>query len=687
MSNKGNCIDFSVEQLRYINQTTPALFPDPTRQYISPPVIEDLSKHKHVQDLFQIDVNKSVMHPNGFTFINPPPFHYSPAPLAIPTEADFTPFDEVKLPESFADIHITNIHSGHEFALHTPMLSVYGIGSHHFAGPSHPLFRDPVGMLSKRLQMLRTFLETSTLPIYLLKNAIAHIYRLDMPTILETPDKTLQRPTSFDLSQCHDRFLEVLLIEEMGLFIVPFINYWCDTYLNQASPEEAVAILHRIFFTSSIESINSILPTDANKVPPTAYTHLISVVLEVVRKSKGSFMETIASLETTDHAIGLVKAMLLASIVCSKSSVALIDQAAMTPFRRFILDWSSVDPTSDDEAPAPDAPVDMQAAGEEFVECQGLYPSEFAIGIEGNGPSFIAAQGTKMFWHWEYFRRLVVANMTELKTRVIILPSHFPVALLEVIMRLIHGYDPLHVLLHELSRTDLEFVISSGAEFGLLRSNVETPTPHPLFFSLYRAASSKMLVPLSTTNCLEQLQAAHELGLVSEVNDALSFAVQFWDTVADQCRKQLKLLDPTLLKELINRIAVTEPTPRHSPAPRFGTTPAAAAPVAVAAPYTSDTANVSRRIRRPITVTLAHEDLADEGTPFLDVFLPAGTPMDGLFSHFQPFAPFEVVFFNPEGKGRLKFPSNDAATNALAMDQSLLGSTPVRVQHYWELRP
>lgn len=417
--------------------------------------------------------------------------------------------EQIILPPSLGDLRIKNVPSGAEFILHLPLLASQGIGTCTRVCSPQELESAAIVECGLRLTTFISLLEKSEFPIHVFQTIINRLYNSTHPVPKAAIDASNSIP--FNLSKCVEMVQFILEAESAGIILTPLVQHWQDRYLKRATSSEVIALLHRLFYVSSIDALQTCFGNPNPSSYKASLLHILALVLEVVRKFLPQLLEDVASLELSECSVGTAKVMLLSRLVYgrellphpSKSPIDLI-QARYSRFYDLAWRWAAADTVETLACALSDSltigsgdttlqgngekveDVDMVEAGQKLRIQHDCHPSEFAIGIEGNGAGFIIVQSTTLIHSWEYFKRICRANLSEMKNRVIVLPSYFPSALLPTVLALCH-----HQVadMAGLNRKSLDFVLSHGVEFGLLANDPEQ-MPYPLFAKLHRRATA-----------------------------------------------------------------------------------------------------------------------------------------------------------------------------------------------------
>lgn len=519
----------SVEQIRWLNQARPQLF---TQKGLARPE-QTLARFFEVQMLFKPSSEPTAASPSNMAHKAPEPIVYAPTPLAAPFQAGILHKNLTALlspipSASLSDIRIKNAHYNREFEMCSGVLAARGIGSvprlkmvsDHGGGLALPNDKNLGTVESEsttekteahksqisreadeKLEIFQRLLESSTTPISVLEKAVQILHGCHFPAL-----DTYQAEGSVEAEKTHSFSSEdsisllaaVLFISSDLKLETPYdaLSAWRDGVLRKASDEDILAFSLLVF-----DLYGSVPPGNVHEA---VLFVLVAAVEQLMRWGRDwlTFRQS-AVLGKYPSLKPIASLISQRGVRSTGSELSALPKRVLTP--KFDLAWSSNTPPS----AMPLAPVtnafqsmaisttvdmDMEEAGMAFLRESDAGPSEFAVCIDKQA-SFILAQSWLLYAYWPYFGRLVTANLSEMTSRVLVLPSHFPVRVLEVILKLIHGYSQSDVqqCISALSKDDLRFVLSDGFEFGILRDWEASMGSFNVFEPLFDACKSQTL--------------------------------------------------------------------------------------------------------------------------------------------------------------------------------------------------
>ena len=351
-----------------------------------------------------------------------------------------------------------------------------------------------------------SLLQDSNVPSVFIDLLISDLYNLNDPTSEEsamnspaTIDSADEKSSSFSVPLCLEISRFILLSERLLIDRQPLIAHFAEHYAKKANLEQVTDILHRLFSSSpfdlSDETTTKTSPTDLYCMQSgSTFLALVNTLLPAARESKSDFLKLLNSIELTKRAIGLEGLAPLVALVQLPATPE-VDVSATFPSARVTgLEWRLPSeiillpaPAATSEAPQTSEvvrpQVDMIATGKNVLSAVDALPSDFAVGIQGSGSRFMIAQDWLLFSRWAYFERLARDAKFEIRDRVFVLPSDFPIDLLEIVLMLIHGFPQNQVqkAIKGLYDSDNEYLFVRGAEFGLFDDLLANPSPNDVF--------------------------------------------------------------------------------------------------------------------------------------------------------------------------------------------------------------
>ena len=627
---------FSYEQIRWLNQVSPSLFPSNsalTSGGITDPNSASICLHQQPIIQQHIASDSSIWQPHtqtnraGFCYKPPPLLLYAPSPIAQPgtgsllLDANWSTLLLDSSPSSLADLRITNSHHCKEFLLHSGILALRGIGTHprltwvrngatkSTAAPAADTTKpaaaaaasdlateishqsntpSPSEEGAERLEKFKRIITSSTLPLSALNALIRVIYNAEESQSNSDDTKTVPSlfSSTFSMTECLEAYEVLMLLNNLGIDAFPSLKRWQVSCLQKASPSDHVKILYRIFCDSTPEIIER-LEKDPKAHVNNMYCSIVIALLQLVGKQPEIFDSFVPTTENTSHVLPVSKLLSLSRLVYSAPSRRLAELTNETPciwIPTFDSEWKSLSRTSNVTTPESSSrqlvnsngsitssstptssEIDMVKAGIQFLSENGAEAGEFAIGIEGQGPKFMLAQGWILYRFWNYFEQLARANMFEMSTRVIVLPSYFSVGILERMLRSAHGHI---ASMRPLSQEESEFTAKLGLEFGIV-VDAKSIVSEPLMASLH-VLSLEPDARLSLSTCIRMLQKYYDMQDMPNYGIALSMAAADWNTVAAFGRREFKNLSPKVLSDLFAKIDEGEGFSARSPTSKRG---------------------------------------------------------------------------------------------------------------------
>lgn len=366
---------YSVEQLRWLNQTLPSLFPASELSHGLGIPEDDNTARKPL--LTEAAVNRLIRAgshgaerdstlpglwsgssqsdtPLTLAHRAPQPLVFSPSPLAVTDIAQTTDVPMMPLLPHFAicpqliDLRITNVASGFEFRLHRPILALRNIGSNpRIETASSDLTSDLSSLegglllekdlkrlslrqesqklVSKkeaelRLNLLQTILENSTLPISILILAVYELYNVqdvnfeeNRERYEEEEDEEENYPNLFSIPKCLDILLLMSLLDALGVGTGLFMDYLQAEILPRATPEQATEVLYRFFSGLSLDF--SDVEDISVLIPNDSSRFIIGLLLQVAVRAPDVASTIIASLESEENALGPDRMVVISSLL------------------------------------------------------------------------------------------------------------------------------------------------------------------------------------------------------------------------------------------------------------------------------------------------------------------------------------------------------------------------------------
>ena len=494
---------------------------------------------------------------------------------------DFTKLLLTSTSTQLADLQIFNQPSQYEFHLHSGVLALRGIGSHPRIQDAQTCHSSRFGSISTkendlqrekadaRLAAFVSLLETSTRPISSLKLLISCFYNFFYSShapLSWSNDLTPSLPSDDFVFECVNLVYLALEMESTQISADPIYILWKKEVRTKVSVEMATKILHQLFGTFTEEQLEQVRRYYESTSPGgTVFCLMICQLTLIAQSSAATFDATLASEEDSTRPIGTKRLLMLSRLVNSPKKPVSDDQSHYLPGPIEVL-WhapstaataasaevSTRSTSSDVDKSIEDEDVKY---GKGVLETHGCKGSEFVFVIEGRRDTYVLVQSWLLFVRWSYFEKVVKANMSEMRTRVVVLPSDFPPIALVIIMRLLHGHKDLHMM-KELRAEDEKFVLLHGVEFGLLSDTSTYPIKtEDVFTPLLCHIQNSTLPLISNDNCIRVMALAHECGLTGYYQQALSVAKQRWIPVADRGRADFVKLPPQAVNDLFQTLA------------------------------------------------------------------------------------------------------------------------------------
>lgn len=435
-------------------------------------------------------------------------------------------------PPSLADLVLTNKGSGNEYRLHTPILALRGIGSHprielewHLPTskpvitPSMPKFVYENPSLAQhtfkedeRLRSFKTLLEDSNVsPIYI-DLAISDLYNLkelspsDSGHVNSTEDDAAHdNLSSFSVPSCLETLRFILHLERLNIGTQSCVAQFADEFAKKAKLDEVADILNRLFSASpfglSDKTTVETSPSELyNMQASKTFQALVHTLLPLPREFAEDFKKLLTTFELSERSLLLDGVAPLLGLVLFPDPPRPVNLTIVLPTARVTgLVWQATDhvdykPVTEypSNGSANDGPVrlevDMVSTGKKLLAKIDALPSDFAVGIQGSGSRFLIAQGWLMMTHWSYFKRLATEGKFEISDRVFVLPSNFPIDILEVVLMLVHDSSPSQVQknIDHLYESDNNFLFVRGSRYGIIDNLLDEPCPNDVFEPLQR---------------------------------------------------------------------------------------------------------------------------------------------------------------------------------------------------------
>lgn len=595
---------FSNEQIRWLSQTSPHLFPSSFAgsldQKESKGEEVPLKPLKVVQEenlssgsLFEFH---QPSYANGFTYKQPSTIVYAPVPLASPMSAslNFSNLSRLLDPttpmDQFSDLNITNKHWNHEFKLHKALLAAAGIGSHprlSFASNGPESFSEDTNTpkssnhelavqkklieekAEAKMQKFKMLLETSNQPLPVLNLVIRMIYQVYLPDLRSNWDysrnlalKTISNLPRFSIEESLEWTAAALLLDLLApSYAARALIHWQETVLNRASASESAEFLSRVFSLYDAPSKPSNEPNSSdeefNLLSRSTVRFVLVATLERLFGKHRTFDEFRSS---SGLSLVIDKLAPTGSMESSSSIInGMLSHHLGRPY--FPLEWhSATSNVSISTSFAPPFAQQHEEKGARVLSKLGAGPNEFVICIEGTH-RYMVVQGWLLFVQWRYFETLAQANLSEMRSRVIVLPSNFRSKVLDLILQILHGYTRLdaHRSAGALSENELNFLISDGIQFGIFRDWDITCGAADVFESLWNCLRPEFR-KLKGENLLHVLYLQGHFGSRHApllTKDVFHYMAMTWDKCYNLGQKYLKFLNRETLGDILQALIDT----------------------------------------------------------------------------------------------------------------------------------
>jgi len=161
-------------------------------------------------------------------------------------------------------------------------------------------------------------------------------------------------------------------------------------------------------------------------------------------------------------------------------------------------------------------------------------PSSYIFCI-ADKDGYIESHDWIMYPQWKFFRRMVDSNMAETQTRLITLPSSFPLDLLVNILSLLHALYASPV-----DKVTAKFLLQRGEEFGLI-DNV-THQPFSPFHLMVTEAADLYFNGIDKNRCYKQLGKIARVDSPILSDRAAHFIATHWDVISHKYAGRLASL-------------------------------------------------------------------------------------------------------------------------------------------------